>query len=85
MQIKLNAISIGIIGLLLFIIIYFYLYIKLVGEMALAFDPNWTFVRGINKNKHKHIHLYLSRKKQENVARVINLQTMGWLRTNQSK
>ncbi len=39
--------------------LWWHMYIKLVGEMALAFDPNWTFVRGISKNKHKHIHLYM--------------------------
>ncbi len=27
-----------------------YTYIYLVGEVALAFDPNWTFVRGTNTN-----------------------------------
>ncbi len=28
------------------------------GEMALAYYPNRTFVRGINKNKHKHVHFF---------------------------
>ncbi len=38
---------------------------KLVGEMALAFDPNRTIVRGINKHKQKRVHLYNKKKSKE--------------------
>ena len=30
--------------------------------MALAFDPNRIFFRGINKNKQMHIHLYIKKR-----------------------
>ncbi len=70
---------------LIFLCELIYIYVYLVGEMALAFDPIRTFVRGINKNKHKHIHL--QQKEEQRIKgeyksgkiqpiRVVHLQTI---------